>query len=446
MGPRKLPRAFWVVAGILTVAIVTLVLVNWVFSVKRPADEPILQVNDRIFRWSDYVGILQFSYLGAEFLGQQFDNAGAPYEIINVMADNELVIQAALREGLSVSKDDIRQEMISRLVPNADSFDDPGLRNNEFTIRRNNYLSSVRTSNDQYEDIVRTDLIREQLRQKLGANLPRVQPQAFLHTISVADQDADSVERKLAAGNRFDVVARTHSIDVGSRDAGGEVGWVPRLVEKDLDLLLFGLRTGELSDPVSNPSGGWWLIRILQRTGDGGAQIRGVLVPSGAEAREVRRRVDSGESLEDLAKELSVHEASKSTGGLLGTVSVGDFDGAFDLEIEGIPLNTVSERLGTQGGVRWIKVTARTSAIEVAEDNLDVLKTRQLEDWLLRERDRNLVNYCPGSSDNCFSNLKVNKALTQIRDVSKTDVEDSATATAVAIKKAQQPRDPLGRR
>lgn len=51
-------------------------------------------------------------------------------------------------------------------------------------------------------------------------------------------------------------------------------------------------------------------------------ELAGILVEEEEIAREIRRRLDSGHSFKDLAREYSIHEPSASRGGLLGFVSV----------------------------------------------------------------------------------------------------------------------------
>ncbi len=438
---RKIPKSLLIATGVFLVAIVVGVIVNYWVSEKRPGDVPVLQVNNKLFTWNDYVGLLKFSSLGAQYVGQRFDSGGAPYELVNTMAENELVRQAAAREGIKVADEMVEAEMLSRMVPNPVDPDNQEQVKREFEVALGGYLTATQVSRAEYRDIVLVDLIREGLRQKLGETVPRVQAQAYVHMIRAVDEEADQVEALLNEGEDFSVLARKFSTERNAKENAGALGWVPRLVLKDLDLALFGLRIGEISDPYKTDEG-WWLIRIDQRT-DEGAFVHGILVDASATARDVKRRVESGSAFENAVAEFSIHQESKDRGGDLGLIKIGDRSGDFDLLIRGIALDEVSERIGTSDGTVWLKVTARTGAKEIDDDGLNVLKTRRLEDWLLRERDANLVNYCPGSPDNCFSNTKVDRALQQIRDISLTRVQEGATATAVAIRKAQQqPRFP----
>ena len=420
------------ISSLLLVAIIALVLVNYWFSVKRPADEPFLEVNSKVFTWNDYVGLLRFIKLGTEVLGGQFDSGTEPYKLINTMAENELIRQASAREGLSVTDEEIRLEMISRLVSSADEIDDPKQLDRELRVRLGNYLASVQLSSGDYRRLVEDDLLREDLRQKVGSPLfiPQVQPQVFLHIILPADEQVTEVGGLLAQGEDFASVARKFSTDTETNADGGELGWVPRLVFQGFDTMLFGLREGQVSDPLQTEDG-HYLVRLVERVGDK-AHLQAILVEDLDTARQVEDRFDAGLTLGELSVQHSIDPDLRASQGDLGLVGTGDHGGIFDEFVGGIPLDKIVGPLGSVDGVYFLKVTGRTDAREVNEDNLDTLKTRVLGDWIDRERDQNVVNFCPGGDDNCFGSVKVARALQEIRDLSLTKSQAAATATRQA--------------
>ena len=72
---------------------------------------------------------------------------------------------------------------------------------------------------------------------------------------------AESLKAQLDEGAEFAALAQAESDDVGSRDAGGDLGWISRgqMVE-DFEKALFALDTNEVSDPVETEFG-FHLIR-----------------------------------------------------------------------------------------------------------------------------------------------------------------------------------------
>jgi parvulin-like peptidyl-prolyl isomerase len=246
----------------------------------------------------------------------------------------------------------------------------------------------------------------------------------------VADnQQVETIQKRLKTED-FAKVARTASADEETAKEGGAIGWTPRLVISDIDVLLFGLDINEVSDPISAKEGAY-LIRITQRTADK-ARVQAILAKDFSAALNAKRRLESGASFDTLATELNTDPQLRASRGDLGLLGRGDRGGIFDIHIGGMPLNTVSEPINRVNQTIFYMVSQRTQALEVSEKNLEQLKTRALEGWLRREWDANRVNYCPKSPDDCFSNLDVDKALGEIGDVSRTKFEESATATAQA--------------
>lgn len=436
-GPRKLSPLFFIISGLLVVVIIVVLVVNYVVSVKRPGDQPILQVNNKTFTWRYYVDILKSQKLGSDALGGQFNPGVAPYQLMQTLAENELIRQAALREGLKVTDEEIKQEMMNRLLDPKPSPDTPKSQvEREFQVKLSNYLKITQLPRGTYEDIVYLDLLRDQLRNKLGANLPRVQPHAFVNQIVVGDQTQVEAIQKRLKTEEFSKVARTASVDEETAKEGGAIGWTPRLVINDLDTLFFGLELNHLSDPISAKEG-VYIIRITQRTGDK-ARIQAILAKDFASAQEAKRRVENGTPFETVAAEVATDPQLRAGRGDLGLIGPGDRGGIFDLYIAGIPLNTITEPVNRINQTVFYMISQRTQALEVSEKNLEVLKTRALEAWLRREWDSGRINYCPKSPDDCFSNLDVDKALGEIGDVSRTKFEDSATATAQARQRGSQ--------
>lgn len=439
---RAIPKAFLIVGGLLLAAIAILVIADYWVSIKRPGDEPILAVNKRVFTWNDYVELLKFQKLGTQAMGGEFNAGQAPYQLMETMTEGQLIRDAAPRLGLKVTDDQVRKEMISRLVPDAQDQSDPDQINREFKVRLHDYLTQVQISEAAYEEIVRTDVLRDQLRDKLGVAIPRVQPQAHIYLMSVSNDDETKAEEQLKQGVDFTTVARRFSTD-DTRPDGGDIGWVPRLAYKDLDLQIFGLRENSVSDPISADKG-YWVIKVLERQGEK-AHLKGILVDGIDTARSIDDKLNSGFTFEDLAAQLSVDPDTKSKRGDMGWVSAGAYKGLFDDYIRGAPLNKFAGPITLANGTQFLLVVDRKEALEVSDRNFDVLKTRALEDWISQERDANQIDYCPGDPEkNCFSNLKVDRALDQIDDISRTRLQQDATATAAAASRGQQQIPGLG--
>jgi len=90
--------------------------------------------------------------------------------------------------------------------------------------------------------------------------------QARARHILVADlATAQKVEADLKAGKDFAAEAKQYSMDPGSKDAGGELGWFPRgRMVPAFDTYVFTGPVGKVSAPIKSPLG-YHIIQIEER-------------------------------------------------------------------------------------------------------------------------------------------------------------------------------------
>jgi len=107
---------------------------------------------------------------------------------------------------------------------------------------------------------------------------------------------ADSLRQRLEDGEDFAAVAQAYSDDIGTKDQGGNLGWVRRgqgLV-REFEDAAFRLQPGVFSPPIYTPFG--FHIMQVQRAEPASVQVRHILVSPGFtdENRETARsRADS---------------------------------------------------------------------------------------------------------------------------------------------------------
>lgn len=84
------------------------------------------------------------------------------------------------------------------------------------------------------------------------------------HILVATEQEARDIEAKLAAGEKFEDMAKKYSLD-GSKDYGGDLGYftAPEMVA-EFSKAAFALKTGELSQPVKTDFG-WHIIKVEDR-------------------------------------------------------------------------------------------------------------------------------------------------------------------------------------
>ncbi|MCX6094159.1 MAG: peptidylprolyl isomerase [Candidatus Bipolaricaulota bacterium] len=85
------------------------------------------------------------------------------------------------------------------------------------------------------------------------------------HILVDSLETAQEVRAKLVAGGDFAALAKQYSLDAGTRDKGGELGWFGRgQMVKEFEEAAFSLAKGELSQPVKTTYG-YHIIRVTDR-------------------------------------------------------------------------------------------------------------------------------------------------------------------------------------
>lgn len=82
-------------------------------------------------------------------------------------------------------------------------------------------------------------------------------PEIKARHILVADEKtAKEVKAKLAAGEKFEDLAKTYSIDPGSKEKGGDLGWFgPGKMVPEFETAAYALEKGQISEPVKTQNG-----------------------------------------------------------------------------------------------------------------------------------------------------------------------------------------------
>jgi peptidyl-prolyl cis-trans isomerase D len=107
-------------------------------------------------------------------------------------------------------------------------------------------------------------LYRQRISDIVTANVTHTQDQVWARHILVADEaTALNIREQLMAGADFASLAAQYSLDPGSKDKGGDLGWFGK--EKmlaEFETAAFSLQIGEISLPIQTTSG-WHIIQVL---------------------------------------------------------------------------------------------------------------------------------------------------------------------------------------
>ena len=88
------------------------------------------------------------------------------------------------------------------------------------------------------------------------------------HILLTNEEDAALAKERLDAGEDFGELAAEMSLDPGTKDIGGDLGWFPKgVMTPTFQDAAFALEPGQISDPVQSPFG-FHIIEVLEKADD----------------------------------------------------------------------------------------------------------------------------------------------------------------------------------
>jgi foldase protein PrsA len=175
--------------------------------------------------------------------------------VLDQMISRELLCQLAEVEGLTPTEDEVRTEVeatearILEQGPFADF---------------NAFLESSGLTEADVETLIRDGMVYEKMLDAHGGPKEMEQVHAR-HILVETEEEGDAVLAGLEKGEDFADLAAEHSIDTGSKDDGGDLGWFPRgVMVAEFEEAAFGLEIGEISELVKTEFG-YHVIEVLEK-------------------------------------------------------------------------------------------------------------------------------------------------------------------------------------
>jgi peptidyl-prolyl cis-trans isomerase D len=112
--------------------------------------------------------------------------------------------------------------------------------------------------------LIRAQLYREKLQELLAVDIPLTQQQVWARHILVEDEEtANQVKGQLAEGADWSQLAQEFSIDDSNKSNGGDLGWFGiGVMVPEFEKAAFGLDAGQTSEPIQT-SFGYHIIQVL---------------------------------------------------------------------------------------------------------------------------------------------------------------------------------------
>ncbi len=184
---------------------------------------------------------------------QVSDEASDEQQVLDLLVEEELIRQEGARQGVTVSDDEVNQEINGMIAEDGQDYFDGWLQSNYYTL-------------DEFREVIRLNLLTNKLLEPVVAAVPTSAEQVHARHILVNTQDeATAILTRLQAGEDFAALAQQNSVDVTTRDSGGDLGWFPRggLLVPEVEDVAFSQQPGQVSGVVQS-AWGFHIVETLE--------------------------------------------------------------------------------------------------------------------------------------------------------------------------------------
>jgi hypothetical protein len=182
--------------------------------------------------------------------------AATPGQVLDAMIEMLLLGQAEANAGIIISDDELEAAVQADVeaAGGREVFED--------------WLASNAMSEQDYSEGLRANLLSERVQAQFLQELPDVAEHVHARHILVAtQQEAEELLAQLQGGADFATLAQQYSLDVSTRDRGGDLDFFPRgvLLAPELEEAAFALAAGQISGVVQSELLGYHIIQVLER-------------------------------------------------------------------------------------------------------------------------------------------------------------------------------------
>jgi parvulin-like peptidyl-prolyl isomerase len=180
--------------------------------------------------------------------------AQARRQVLEQMIDQELIRQAAVEMGVSISEAEL-EASIQDIIEQSGGQD-----------QFNQSLQGMDTTYEDFRQMLLDQLLSEAVYSAVTASISPVAEQVHArHILLPTRERAEEVLARLQAGEDFSYLAREYSEDISSRESGGDVGFFPRgVMPPEVEEVAFSLEVGETSEIVETQFG-FHIVQVLER-------------------------------------------------------------------------------------------------------------------------------------------------------------------------------------
>ncbi len=175
-------------------------------------------------------------------------------EVLESLIDYLLIEQGAASLGVTLGDEEVEAQMAADIAAGGgeEAFD--------------RWLQATGQTRDEYKESLRQAMLTQRVLEAITANIPDAVEQVHArHIVLGSQEESQQVLEMLRAGADFVVLARERSLDLATRDNGGDLGWFPRgLVAPELENAAFALQPGGIGGPILLGDG-YHIIQVVER-------------------------------------------------------------------------------------------------------------------------------------------------------------------------------------
>ena len=206
-----------------------------------PFETVVLRIDEKEIKMRYFLKRLRMSQLNPSF--------GGPVRLLGMIAQEEVLKEKATKAPYNFSV--TTEEIEAALKPVARRGSD-SITENEYQEWYRQQLNQTQLSKSEFEELARTNLLRQKLSGYLAVRAPTVAEQVHLHMIiQKSPEEIQKVRQRLDAGEDFFELAKELNPSVAARENRGDLGWqIKNGLDRRLADVAFQLEVGVPSNPI----------------------------------------------------------------------------------------------------------------------------------------------------------------------------------------------------
>ena len=253
-------KPFFYVGFSLFLIICSVFIFFYVVTYVLPPMKQAIKVGEITYSRGDVVRFIRFNQRMSEDLGVDFEIGNSVFEALKTILEGELAYQVAPRYGISVSNErlDKQIEILMGYIDNAEGVEGSKEHKKNIEESYRQFLNKTSLSDYEYREYVKRTIFREELRSIVSRDVSRIQPHVNVYEIVFTSPDlslVNAIEKKITLGNNIEEIALEFSEDKEVLRTKGNLGWLPKGINQELDKIFFGLNEdGSRTLPVGKLS------------------------------------------------------------------------------------------------------------------------------------------------------------------------------------------------